>query len=82
MSYSLDCLRQSSFWKKKIHAAVLNLDVDKNGVISCSDIDLIIQHYKQNGSSPEHVRALQESFEKLHVIWGMTDKNTEFTIDE
>ena len=80
MSHSLDCLRNSDFWKKKFHGAVVALDVDKNGVISSADFDLIVQRYRENGASPEHIKTLQESFEKLYEIWGLTDKNKEITI--
>lgn len=76
---ALDSLRQSDFWKKKIHQAVTTQDVNKDGYISRDDFDMITNRYKEAGSSPEHIKKLQESWEKLYEIWGMTDENKKLT---
>lgn len=78
---ALDTLRKSDFWKKKFHAAVSATDVDKDGFISRDDFNMIVQRYKEAGASPEHVKNVQESFEKLYVIWDMTD-DKKMTLEE
>ena len=57
-------------------------DVNKDGCISREDFDIIVKRYKDAGASPEHVKKHQESFEKLYVIWGMTDESTKLTIQQ
>ncbi len=79
---ALDSLRQSDFWKKKFHTAVTSTDVDKDGYISRADFDLIVKRYKEAGSTPEHIKKLQDSFEKLYEIWGMTEEGKRLTLDE
>ena len=57
-------------------------DVDKDGYISREDFDMIVQRYKEAGSTPEHIKKLQESFEKLYEIWGMTEDGVKLTLQE
>lgn len=79
---ALDALRKSDFWKKKFHTAVTATDVDKDGYISRTDFNMIVQRYKDAGSSPEHVKRLEESFEKLYEIWDMTDESKKLSLEE
>ena len=75
-------LRNDVFWKKKIRHAFVTQDVDKNGCISRADFDLVVQRYKGMGSSEEHTKKLEDTFNKCCEEWGLTDHSVQFTIDE
>ncbi len=72
---ALESVKNSDFWKRKLHTSVLAQDVDKDGFITRKDFDTIVQYHKDAGSPPEHVKSLQEGYEKLYVIWDLTDES-------
>ena len=41
-------LKKSEFWNKKIRRAVETHDADKNGSITRSDFELVVERYKMN----------------------------------
>ncbi len=79
---AFDSLKKSDFWIKKLHTAALAQDVDKDGFVTRKDFDTIIQYYKDTGAPPEHVKNLRENFDKLYVVWGLTDENRKVTVED
>ena len=80
MDFEILC--NNDFWKKKLRKAFENQDVDKDGFISRADYDLIISRYKEMGASERCTTKLQDTWEKMYKLWGITDHTVKFSIDE
>ncbi len=75
-------VRDSDFWKKKFNHALRIQDTYKDGTISRKDFYLIIQRYIELGSTSEHLRKLQNSFQKCFDTWGLKNESTTLTHEE
>ena len=78
---ALSHLKKSEFWRRKLHTAVALQDVDKDGFITRHDFDLIVQHYKDAGSPPEHIKEMEKSFKVMYKIWGVPE-DRKMTLEE
>lgn len=79
---SLESVKKSDFWKKKIRASIEAQDVDGDGFITRKDIDAIVQRYEDAGSPPEHIKELRENYENMYNIWGFTGENWKISIED
>ena len=62
-------LKKSEFWNKKIRRAVETHDADKNGSITRSDFELVVERYKMNaGGTTDKIEKLSE------VMFSFCDK--------
>ena len=53
MSATADELRESEFYRKKLHRATAMRDVDHDGTLSRHDFELIVQRYRDLIGVPE-----------------------------
>ena len=54
-------LRKSEFWKKKFRRAVESRDTDKNGSITRSDFELVVERYKKSaGGTTDKIEKLSK----------------------
>ena len=75
-------LQSNEFWRKKFQRALAVRDTDGDGFITRSDFKLIIQRYKDMGSSEEHLKKLNSTFMKSCDMWGLTDDSVALTYDK
>ena len=75
-------LQSSEFWKKKAHRAIRVRDTNRDGTISKEDFDMVIEHYRDMGTSEEHLKKLSDSFSKTCLNYGMADEGRKLTYDE
>ena len=71
MSVNPKELVKSEFWHKKIQAVNKIRDLNKDGFISKADYKIFIQHYKDLGSSEEHVKKLTKNIDLLCTSLGL-----------
>ena len=74
--------RESPFWNKKLDRAIRVRDVDKDGVITRKDFEIIAQRYKDLGVSGEQLQNILESLMKMCDSFGLTDDTKQFTYEE
>ena len=75
--------RESPFWNKKLDRAIRVRDVDKDGVITRKDFEIIAQRYKDlGGISGEQLQRIQESLMKMCDSFGLIDDTKQFTYEE
>ena len=73
---------ESPFWNKKLDRAIRVRDVDKDGVITRKDFELVAQRYKDLGVSEEQLQRVQDSLMKMCDSVGLTDETKQFTYEE
>lgn len=78
--YSKD-LEKNDFWNKKFRHAVKVRDVDKDGLISRSDFQMIVERYKEMGTPEDHLKKLSSTLMKICDGWGLTEGKA-LTYDE
>ena len=75
-------LQESELWKKKIKRISEVRDANKDGFIQRADFKLVVQRYREMGSSEEHLKIISSSFENGYEKWGLVDENTALTYEE
>jgi len=75
-------LAKSDFWEKKIRAVHKVRDVDKDGFITRADYMIIIQRYRDMGSSQEHLERLKHVFDALCNSLGLAGDSQRVTHDD
>ena len=74
---------ESPFWSKKLDRAIRVRDVDKDGVITRKDFEIIAQRYKDlGGISGEQLQRIRESLMKMCDSVGLIDNTKQFTYEE
>ena len=75
--------RENPFWNKKLDRAIRVTDVDKDGVITRKDFEIIAQRYKNlGGISGEQLQRIQEFLMKMCDSVGLIDDTNQFTYEE
>ena len=64
-----------------MHHAVRVRDVDKDGFITHSDFQMIVDRYKEMGTSEKHLKKLSDTLMKICDAWGLTEQK-KLTYDE
>ena len=83
MTDQLKLRLENPFWNQKLDRAVRVRDVDKDGVITRKDFELVAQRYKDlGGISGEQLQRIQESLMKMCDSVGLTDDTKQFTYEE
>ena len=83
MADELKLRLQNPFWNKKLDRAIRVRDVDKDGVITRKDFELVAQRYKDlGGVSGEQLQRVQECLMKMCDSVGLTDDTKQFTYEE
>lgn len=75
-------LSKNDFWVKKIRKECEVRDTNKDGFISRSDFDLLVQHYKEMGISAERLKVTTKAFANICDWLGLEDPNTKLTYEE
>ena len=76
-------LRQNEFWEKKMDRAVRVRDTNKSGDISRADFELVVEHYRNLGTSnPTHIEVLSKYMLNLIETLHLTDESTTLSYDE
>ena len=75
-------LKTNEFWVRKLNRALEYRDTDKDGFITRSDFDIIIERYKEMGSSQAHLDKIREVFQKGYEAWGLSDEKPQLTFEE
>ena len=76
-------LTKSEFWKKKFRRAVETRDADKNGVITRSDFDLVVERYKQSaGGTTEKIETMSKMMNTFCDRLGLVDDSVAFSYEE
>ena len=75
-------LRKSEFWRKKFRRAVETRDVDKNGFISRSDFELVLEHYKKTADTKEKYEALSQIMFSFCDNIGLVDDSLQLSYEE
>ncbi|XP_076048114.1 sarcoplasmic calcium-binding protein isoform X2 [Oratosquilla oratoria] len=58
---------QSTFWRKKMRSHHVAIDVNKDGVVSWDDFEIIVKNFENNGSlAPTELNRLRE---ELRHVW-------------
>ena len=47
-----------------------------------ADFKLVVQHYREMGSSEKHLKIISSYFENGYDKWGLVDENTALTYEE
>ena len=67
-------LKKSEFWKKKFRRAVETRDTDKNGSITRSDFDLVVERYKKSaGGTTDKIEKLSKVMSSFCDKLGLGD---------
>ena len=67
-------LKKSEFWKKKFRRAVETRDADKNGSITRSDFDLVVEHYKKSaGGTTDKIEKMSKAMSSFCDTLGLGD---------
>lgn len=82
MAVNLEELVKNEFWHKKMTKELSVRDADKDGFISRSDFQLIIQRYKDMGSSEEHLKKLNKNFDAICFMFGVKDEHTKLSFEQ
>ena len=76
-------LRKSEFWRKKFRKAVETRDADKNGYISRSDFQLVLERYqKLSETTAEKCEALSNFLLTFCDNVGLADASVQLTYEE
>ena len=78
--YSKD-LEKNDFWKKKFRHAIKLTDVNRDGSITRSDFQMMVERYREMGTSEKHLKKLSDTLMKVCDAWGLTEGKT-LTYDE
>ncbi len=74
MSATADELRESEFYRKKLHRATAMRDVDHDGTLSRHDFELIVQRYRDLiGVPEEQLKDVNDMLLQYCDILGLTD---------
>ena len=74
---------ESPFWNQKLDCAIFVTDVDKDGLITRKDFELLAQRYKDLGDlSREQQQRIDTCMMKLCDSVGLTDDTKQFTYEE
>lgn len=74
--------QESELWRKKIKRMTEVRDANKDGAIQRADFKLVVQRFREMGSSEEHLKIISSSFEKGYEKWGLVDESTALTYEE
>ena len=67
-------LKKSEFWKKKFRKAVESRDTDKNGSITRSDFELVVESYKKSaGGTTDKIEKLSKLMSSFCDKLGLSD---------
>ena len=67
-------LKKSEFWKKKFRRAVESRDADKNGSITRSDFELVVERYKKSaGGTTDKIEKMSKAMSTLCDEVGLGD---------
>ena len=76
-------LQESPFWNKKVDRVMQVTDVNKDGVITLKDFELVAQRYKdQGGVTAEQHQRIKASLKSFSDAAGLTDDTKQFTHEE
>jgi len=76
-------LQESPFWNKKLDRAMQVRDVDKDGLITRKDFELVVQRYKDlGGVTGEQLQRIKSSLMELCDCAGLVDDTKQFTHEE
>ena len=79
---SADQLRNSEFYQKKNRMAIKVRDTNKNGSLSRHDFQLIIDRYRELGSSEEHLKYVSDMLLGYCDHIGLTDSTKSLSFEE
>ena len=76
-------LQKSEFWRKKIHRAVVRLDVNNSSSITRSDFFFIVDYYKKySGATAEKIEALTKYYSTYCDKNGLVDDSVVLSYEE
>ena len=76
-------LQGSPFWNKKLDRAVQVRDVDKDGLITRKDFELVVQRYKDlGGVTAEQLQRIKSSVMGMCDAAGLVDNTKQLTREE
>ena len=76
-------LKKSEFWKKRFRRAVEVRDIDKNGSISRSDFEMLVEHYKKNaGATTDKIDTMSKIISTFCDKVGLVDHNVVLSYEE
>lgn len=75
-------LVKSEFWQKKIFKVDKIRDINNDGFLSRADFMIFVEHYKELGSSKEHLKKLIKNVDLLCMTLGLIDDSVELTHEE
>ena len=76
-------LKKSEFWRKKFRRAVEVRDTDKNGSISRSDFEMLVEHYKKNaGATTDKIHTISKIISTFCDKVGLVDHNVVLGYEE
>lgn len=79
---SIEELRKSKFWLRKMHTVMTIRDANRDGLISKADYELVIQRYQEMGSSEEHLAKLEKVYSEIWKGAGIMDDTTKITYEQ
>lgn len=82
MAINHDELVKNEFWLRKIRKVNEVRDINKDGFLSKADFDIVIQRYKDMGSSDEHLQKLKKGMGILCMALGLDGENARVTHEE
>lgn len=74
--------KENAFWQAKFQRAMEVRDVDKDGFIQIADFKLIVQRYREMGAPDDHLKKIEQSFERTFAKVGLIDDTTALTYQE
>ena len=73
---------KNDFWWKKLMKAMSVVDTNKDGFISKADFDMVMERYREMGSSEAHLKKLDQSYVALRQVLGVVDETSKLTYEE
>lgn len=75
-------LSKNEFHRKKILSFARSRDVNKDGVVTRGDTELVISRFRENGASERHMRTVENFFSQYSNDIGLTDSSKSFTYEQ